>query len=64
MHGILIWKEPKLFGILLENGGRYRYGSLLENALCVLPSPRMLACLEQLHTQTVRWLGMAPAVLN
>ena len=37
---------------------------VLENALCVLPSPRMLACLEQLHTQTVRWLGMAPAVLN
>lgn len=37
---------------------------VLENALCVLPSPRMLSCLSQLHAQTVRWLGMAPAVLN
>jgi len=37
---------------------------VLENALCVLPSPRMLDCLSQLHLQTVRWMGMEPAVLN
>lgn len=37
---------------------------VLESALCVLPSPRMLDALNQLHVQTVRWVGMAPAVLN
>ena len=37
---------------------------VLENALCVMPSPRMLGCLRQLHVQTVRWMGMESAVLN
>ena len=37
---------------------------VLESMLCVLPTPRMLNTLRQLHLQTVRWMGMAPAVLN
>lgn len=37
---------------------------VLESALCVIPTPRMIAALSQLHLQTVRWAGMAPAVLN
>ena len=37
---------------------------VMESMLCVLPTPRMLSALAQLHLQTVRWLGMPPAVLN
>lgn len=37
---------------------------VLEGMLCVLPTPRMLDALAQLHLQTVRWLGMPSAVLN
>lgn len=37
---------------------------VLESMLCVLPTPRMLNNLRQLHQQTVRWIGMAPAVIN
>lgn len=37
---------------------------VLESMLCVLPTPRMLAALSQLHLQTVRWMGMPSAVLN
>ncbi len=37
---------------------------VLESMLCVLPTPRMLNTLRQLHQQTVRWIGMAPAVIN
>ena len=37
---------------------------VLESMLCVLPTPRMLNTLRQLHQQTVRWIGMAPAVVN
>jgi len=37
---------------------------VLENCLCVLPTPAMLGALYQVHMQTVRWIGMAPAVLN
>ena len=37
---------------------------VLESMLCVLPTPRMLDALAQLHLQTVRWLGMPSAVLN
>ena len=37
---------------------------VLEGMLCVLPTPRMLSALRQLHLQTVRWIGMPPAVLN
>lgn len=37
---------------------------VLESMLCVLPTPRMLSALEQLHLQTVRWMGMPSAVLN
>ena len=37
---------------------------VLESMLCVLPTPRMIDALTQLHLQTVRWLGMPPAVLN
>ena len=37
---------------------------VLESMLCVLPTPRMLDALTQLHLQTVRWLGMPSAVLN
>lgn len=37
---------------------------VLESMLCVLPTPRMLNALSQLHLQTVRWLGMPSAVLN
>ncbi len=37
---------------------------VMESMLCVLPTPRMLEALAQLHLQTVRWIGMPPAVLN
>ena len=37
---------------------------VLESMLCVLPTPRMLQTLAQLHLQTVRWIGMPPAVVN
>ncbi len=37
---------------------------VMESMLCVLPTPRMLEALRQLHLQTVRWIGMPPAVLN
>ena len=37
---------------------------VMESMLCVLPTPRMLDALSQLHLQTVRWLGMPSAVLN
>ena len=37
---------------------------VLESMLCVLPTPRMLSALSQLHLQTVRWMGMPPAVVN
>ena len=37
---------------------------VLESMLCVLPTPRMINALTQLHLQTVRWLGMPSAVLN
>lgn len=37
---------------------------VLESMLCVLPTPRMIDALTQLHLQTVRWMGMPSAVLN
>lgn len=37
---------------------------VMESMLCVLPTPRMLSALSQLHLQTVRWMGMPSAVLN
>lgn len=37
---------------------------VMESMLCVLPTPRMVQALQQLHLQTVRWIGMPPAVLN
>ena len=37
---------------------------VLESMLCVLPTPRMLNTLRLLHQQTVRWIGMTPAVIN
>lgn len=37
---------------------------VMESMLCVLPTPRMTQALKQLHLQTVRWIGMPPAVLN
>lgn len=37
---------------------------VLESMLCVLPTPRMLSALAQLHLQAVRWIGMPSAVLN
>lgn len=37
---------------------------VLENCLCVMPTPAMLSALYQVHMQTVRWLGMPPAVVN
>ena len=37
---------------------------VLENCLCVMPTPQMLHALYQVHMQTVRWIGMKPAVLN
>ena len=37
---------------------------VLESMLCVLPTPRMLNTLWLLHQQTVRWIGMTPAVIN
>lgn len=37
---------------------------VLESTLCVLPTPRMLASLKQLHMQAVRWIGVPSAVLN
>lgn len=37
---------------------------VLESMLCVMPTPRMLDALSQLHLQAVRWIGMPSAVLN
>lgn len=37
---------------------------VMESMLCVLPTPRMMDALAQLHLQTVRWMGMPSAVLN
>ncbi len=37
---------------------------VMESMLCVLPTPRMLDALSQLQKQTVRWIGMPPAVIN
>lgn len=37
---------------------------VMESMLCVLPTPRMMDALTQLHLQTVRWMGMPSAVLN
>lgn len=37
---------------------------VMESMLCVLPTPRMLEALSQLHLQTVRWIGMPSAVVN
>ena len=37
---------------------------VMESMLCVLPTPRMVDALTQLHLQTVRWMGMPSAVLN
>lgn len=37
---------------------------VMESMLCVLPTPRMLSALAQLHLQTVRWATMPSAVLN
>ena len=37
---------------------------VMESMLCVLPTPRILDALAQLHLQTVRWMGMPSAVLN
>ncbi len=37
---------------------------VMESMLCVMPTPRMLDALSQLHLQTVRWIGMPSAVLN
>ena len=37
---------------------------VMESMLCVMPTPRMLDALLQLHLQTVRWVGMPSAVLN
>lgn len=37
---------------------------VMESMLCVLPTPRMIDALTQLHLQTVRWMGMPSAVLN
>ncbi len=37
---------------------------VLESMLCVLPTPSLLSALNQLHLQTVRWMGIRSAVLN
>ena len=37
---------------------------VMESMLCVIPTPRMVSALSQLHLQTVRWMGMPSAVLN
>ncbi len=37
---------------------------VLESMLCVLPTPSMLSALNQVHLQTVRWMGIRSAVLN
>ena len=47
-----------------QGAGLSEMREVLESMLCVLPTPRMLDALAQLHLQTVRWLGMPSAVLN
>ena len=47
-----------------QGAGLREMQEVLESMLCVLPTPRMLDALRQLHLQTVRWLGMPSAVLN
>ena len=47
-----------------QGAGLEEMREVLESMLCVLPTPRMLDALSQLHLQTVRWLGMPSAVLN
>lgn len=37
---------------------------VMESMLLVIPTPLMLSALEQLHLQTVRWMGVPSAVLN
>lgn len=37
---------------------------VLESMLFVLPTPGMISALNQLHVQTVRWMGIKSAVLN
>ena len=47
-----------------QGAGLTEMREVLEESLCVLPTPRMMDALSQLHLQTVRWLGMPSAVLN
>ena len=47
-----------------QGAGLPEMQEVLESMLCVLPTPRMLSALAQLHLQTVRWMGMPSGVLN
>ncbi|MBE5787964.1 MAG: hypothetical protein E7324_10610 [Clostridiales bacterium] len=47
-----------------QGAGLAEMRQVLESMLCVLPTPRMISALNQLHLQTVRWIGMPSAVLN
>ena len=47
-----------------QGAGLDEMREVLESMLCVLPTPRMMDALQQLHLQTVRWLGMPSAVIN
>lgn len=51
--------------MMAKQGAAYsEMREVLESMLCVLPTPRMLSALKQLHMQAVRWIGMPSAVLN
>ena len=47
-----------------QGAGLAEMRQVMESMLCVLPTPRMISALNQLHLQTVRWIGMPSAVLN
>ena len=47
-----------------QGAGLEELREVMESMLCVMPTPRMIDALTQLHLQTVRWLGMPSAVLN
>lgn len=51
--------------MMAKQGASYaEMKEVLESMLCVLPTPSLLSALNQLHLQTVRWMGIRSAVLN
>ncbi len=51
--------------MMAKQGATFReMQEVLESMLFVLPTPSMLDAMNQLHLQTVRWMGVRSAVLN